>query len=287
MPEGPEVAITADQLSIVKGCTATGWRTGVHGTGKIDTSLWPTGSTITNVRAFGKKLIFDLSYSAPDGISYPWCMICSLGMTGRWSWDRLGEEYTILEMDVTNNDGKVATIRYTDPRKLGSVKAVFTAEQYTTALKTVGPPHLSYPVVPGSAISAGQWHAAIRDPRRVNIKIATFLKKPEWFSGVGNYLRSEILYECRIDPHRPLCQLNDLEIEALRVTTADIMYKSYLCHGKTLSDFITPDGRSGTYITKVYPNNIRRPQVYCPLGYPITHQPFDGQTVHWVPAVQK
>lgn len=288
MPEGPEVAITADQLSFMKGWELVKVVNGCHPSSKIDPRVYqlPLGSQFVGVSAYGKKLIFSLSYyNIEFGQSLTYHIVCSLGMTGRWSWDNLNDKHTVLEFHISTPSHGNMIVRYTDARLMGSVKVAFTVDEYRECFSNVGTPHIIF--LTGACITPEEWRSLITNKRRATMQIGKFIKEPKFASGVGNYLRSEILYECRISPYRQLGQLTDYEIELLRVTTHRIMWEAYKNFGKTLSDFITPDGRRGTYVTKVYPNNIRNPQPTCPLGYPIQHDDYDGQTVHWVPMIQR
>ena len=102
------------------------------------------------------------------------------------------------------------------------------------------------------------------------------------FSGIGNYLRAEILYQCRISPWRKLSELSEKEQELLYFTTLKIMKRSYESNGKTLKSYVTPEGHNGKFRCVVYGCSSD------PDGNIIkTEKDSTGRMIHWVPAVQK
>jgi formamidopyrimidine-DNA glycosylase len=57
--------------------------------------------------------------------------------------------------------------------------------------------------------------------------IGTFLLNQNKLAGIGNYLRSDILYHSKISPHRPLKSLSNVEILQLYKSMKYILNKSY------------------------------------------------------------
>ena len=55
-------------------------------------------------------------------------------------------------------------------------------------------------------------------------------------AGIGNYLRAEILYACRMDPWRLVGELDDAERQCLAETTPRVCLQAYREMGKTIPD---------------------------------------------------
>lgn len=283
MPEGPEVAITADELQWSVGSTITNMvATSAHTATwtRTDAFITAVGCTIVGITTRGKKLIFVLRNTN----NYTYMMVSSLGMTGRWTWIQSTDmEHCMFAITVTKGNN-TANLYYTDSRRIGSLEWCFTHDDYQELLQRVGPAHLKYPITGESEYTPADWLQVVR--AHPKMAVGKFINKQEYFSGVGNYLRSEILYYTGVSPHRLLSTMTDTEVEWMRVNTINIMMQAYRDGGKTLSDFISPSGSGGRMITAVYPNNVRAPQTHCPRGGVIFHEKFDGQVVHWVPGLQ-
>ena len=105
--------------------------------------------------------------------------------------------------------------------------------------------------------------------------------QPKYFSGVGNWIRAEILYECKIAPNRKLGDLTDSDVKHLYHWSIKILKDAYKVKGLTISNYIDPEGNYGTYKVKVYM------QKTDPLGHKVITSVFsDKRTIHWVPEVQ-
>ena len=64
-------------------------------------------------------------------------------------------------------------------------------------------------------------------------------------SGIGNYLKAEALYRARIHPLATVGDLDDDDLEALRVASLTCIRQSYAAKGATLRDYRLPDGTPG------------------------------------------
>ena len=96
-------------------------------------------------------------------------------------------------------------------------------------------------------------------------------------SGVGNYLRAEILYRSKISPYRTLVSLSDEDIKVLYNNTLKIMMESYNQKGKYYQGTKCGDGFS----LRVYK------QETDPNGHPVlTFNDRDNRTCYHVPQVQ-
>jgi formamidopyrimidine-DNA glycosylase len=113
--------------------------------------------------------------------------------------------------------------------------------------------------------------------------IAEVLMDQGIFSGVGNYIRAEALYLCKLSPWRQANKLSQDEIKALCQACMDVMQESYQHQGATIHTYKTVYGEEGKYSTlfKVYG------QKQDPEGRKIIKQATpDKRTIHWCPEIQ-
>ena len=108
------------------------------------------------------------------------------------------------------------------------------------------------------------FYLAITNKRRKNTLVANFLLTTDSIYGIGNYLKSEILYAAKISPYRTLGNLSDTEIEELFDQSLLIMTDSYLHGGLTIDSYQDPNRAPGKYKKKVYNKDTD------PEGNPIT-----------------
>lgn len=94
--------------------------------------------------------------------------------------------------------------------------------------------------------------ASIRSSRRKHFPLCQFLMKPEYFSGIGNYLKSEVLYRARLHPNRTLETLTDQEITNLFSICLTTILQAYQHGGLTHGTFLDPDMQKGTFPVQVY-----------------------------------
>jgi endonuclease-8 len=111
--------------------------------------------------------------------------------------------------------------------------------------------------------------------------LAEILMCQENYAGVGNYLKAEILYACKLSPHRTGDSLSVSELKMLHDTTCNIMRAAYAAKDKNkLPWFYTECGQD--YEKLIYGKDKD------PLGNPIVPElTLDGRTTWWVPEVQK
>jgi len=130
-------------------------------------------------------------------------------------------------------------------------------------------------------VSPEIWLQKLRNPRIPNKQVGDFLMEQKYISGIGNYLRAEILYHAKIRPDRALSSLTHLETETLYRYALKTIVESYSYGGLTIENYWSPDGRRGTFPKQVYG------KTEDPYGNPVVTNSTKGdRTVHWVPAVQ-
>jgi len=275
MPEGPEVKIITDWLCQYTGCQI------------LNNSKYSeiNGLYINKIHCKGKQIFFILQ--SVNGLEKKYINI-RLGMTGRWSLSNEGHvrfwmvvnKYNItMSSDLkTNIIDENIVIYNSDTRNFGTVDLI-TNDEYIKKLNDIGPDLLS------ENIDLGLWEKKIKNGRIKGKKICDYLLEQKYFSGIGNYLKSEILYRCKIRPDKKLCELTDQEIKLLLIISIETIKESYKSGGLTIRDFWSPIGNKGIFNCFVYNKDKD------PYGNEVIVEKFNGgandRSTYWCPTVQK
>lgn len=232
---------------------------------------------IVQVTSRGKKIIFILKRS--DGVTV--YLVSFLGMEGHWVYTPENHTSIILEIaNIRKVGGRtiVSGNRYVymdDTIHYGSIQAIVTEAEFKHVFKAVGPDFLR------NTITIQDYTTVIRKPRLRNKDLASFLLDQSKFSGVGNYLRAEIMFEAKVAPQRLLGTLTDQEITLLHYYTIKIIRDSTEKGGLTIATYKAPNGNTGTYNHKVYSKDRD------PAGNPVLkYKDKANRMVHWVPNIQ-
>jgi formamidopyrimidine-DNA glycosylase len=191
-------------------------------------------------------------------------------MTGNWSYE--AGKHARVSFSLTNG----LVLHFTDVRNFGTLK-VQTTVDFVARRAALGPDVLKSPVAAVSGRIYDFRYAFQQDGRSVTLVEA--LMDQRILAGVGNYLKSEILFAAKLSPHRQLSSLTDDEIAALATEIVRIPQESYRLGGTTLRNYHAPDGEPGRFseILKVYGKN----------GHGIKKETTaDKRTTFWVPSVQ-
>ena len=218
---------------------------------------------IKNIFFNGKKIFFEIEHK--NKIFY---FFSFLGLTGSWQYLK-DYPHRKLTLKLGIVKGKLLIFKknlyFNDKIGYGNFKIV---EELEPILKTTGPDLFN------NEISYEQFCSKIRKyPKKT---IYFILTKQEYFSGIGAYLKSEILYDSKIAPNREIMSLSSSEIKKIHKSIYKILEKSYSKKGYSFSDYIDPNGNKGSYITKAHNN----------LDF-IKYKEGNGTTVYWDPEVQK
>ena len=102
-------------------------------------------------------------------------------------------------------------------------------------------------------------------------------------SGVGNYLRAEILYASGVNPWKKVSELTSQEWDLLHKETLGLSVQSYRSQGATMYTYKNVDGSSGQtqFAFKVYGLETD------PQGRKILREEDSNKrTIHWCPEAQ-
>ena len=269
MPEGPEVKKTVDWLQNFKGKTlkSVGIISGRYGK-KQEIPGWnrfefPT--LLKDVNCKGKFIYFTFTDKQED-----YYMFNTLGMSGRWT-------------NVHSKHARVCfffedaePLYFTDIRNFGTLKIINSVKELNKKLKSLGPDVLSEP-----AVGPGLFRQ--RFLNKPDKTITECLMNQSVISGVGNYLKSEILYACEISPHRLCRDITLKEYNNLYQACYWLPRLSYKMGGATLATYRDPSGKPGEFSRRFAVYN----QKTDPEGRTVIKENTkDKRTTHWVPEVQ-
>jgi len=272
MPEGPEVATIVDNLNKVLSGSIIQSITINSKSRYFGSDVWSPPNTpfrVTKVTKKGKNIFFHLS----DAGNYEY-LYSHLIMTGKWLWNEGNASGIVFTIRIGE---EIKKLYYDDVRKWGHL-VWMNKEQYESKIKTIGPDLLAGEVTPEI------WTKAITNTRIKTKKVCEFLMEQNRISGIGNYLKSEILYRAGIKPDRMLCNLTKKEIGLLYKVSVDTINESYKKGGLTISDYLTPDGKKGNFNILVYGRKGKKDV----NGYTILCTVFHNKrSTYWVEEIQK
>lgn len=234
MPEGPEVYLITQQLR-----------------DHLDTKKFP------NVFSKGKNIFIVSQISRNTGnIVYH----CHLGLTGRWIFNNSSDilKYETAQLDT----GKDSYAHFVDPRKIGFFKQI-TIQEMDKCVSELGPDVRTITfedLVNGIS-------------KRPRTMIGAALLDQKIISGIGNYLRSEMLYYARIDPRRKIASFDNRDYKHLYKAIAYVYSKVIEAGGEV-------EYTGGTYVPRIHGQEADK------KGRKIVMEKISGRFMYWVPDVQ-
>ena len=230
----------------------------------INNPRWNTPIKLEDVNCKGKFVYFSFEKDVH--------FFSTLGMTGEWT-NRL-TKHSRLKLEF--NSDKETPLYFNDVRNFGTFKIILTKKELDKKLKSLGPDILAGDVNVETFVS--------RFNNKPNKTIAECLMNQSVVSGIGNYLKAEILYATKIAPNRRIKDINALEWSNLHLNAVEIIRRSYESGGATIKNYRKPNGKKGLYSQRFAVYN----QKISPCGNEvIKEQTLDKRTTHWVPTVQK
>lgn len=303
MPEGPEVrCITiklnhfcqGQKLKAIKWNDNSKYRTGLPHYPEFSKYL---PGKITGITCKGKQIIFIIECNQSSDSIY---IKSTLGLEGRWSFRHDDNKHANLWLELDSYN-----LYYIDSRHFGNITLYTSTDDLLNDLNgKVGPDLLAYAIEFNTGvevvdddddkITIDKWTTKLRNKRLKNKQICQFLMEQKYFSGIGNYLKAEILYDAKIRPDRLLSQLSDQDITQLYHSTLKIIYNAFCAGGLTIKSYWQPTSPSEDDNGKEEQEKLKgkyKKVIYdCledPLGNPIVRETFkDGRTTHWVPQIQ-
>lgn len=277
MPEGPEVKLSADLIrplvvgkrviNVFPGKTSRYASSLPEGFSQFLETLSKEEVRVSDVSVRGKFMYWQFSNN--------WYLMNSFGMSGQWS-PKEGKHPSFGFYFSESPPTIESTIYFNDPRHFGTIKFTDNARVLANKLEELGWDPLEMPLDKNLKWITFQLAKSSKS-------IAEVLMDQSLFSGVGNYIRAEALYACKLSPWRKAKDLTHDEIKTLCQAIVDVMQESYQHQGATIHTYKTAYGEEGKYSTlfKVYG------QKKDPLGHKVIKQQTpDKRTIHWCPDIQ-
>lgn len=228
----------------------------------LDLLKFPMRNITFNAK--GKFIYWSMEESETKAIIH---FFITLGMAGSFGQKN---KHSALEFNFQN-----AVVYFNDIRHFGTFKVVYGDKALLKKLKSLGWDSLQNPKVPPEIIP---------QLRNKNHKtIAEILMDQKIFAGVGNYIRSEVLYLTSIHPNTIIRNLSDNQLAALCENIISVANEAYLAGGATIRTYSDLYGNVGTFYNqfKVYGKK------QDPYGREVSKlTAADGRTVHYVKDIQ-
>jgi DNA-formamidopyrimidine glycosylase len=294
MPEIAEVALMAQAIrdilehQQIKYIQVLGGKYLRNGLNNLDQIMDHLPIDVTSVNVKGKFCWIELSNNWYIGITF--------GMTGGIYYDPTEEvlhDYSVLSGKAISRTEYTKHFRikfetanggcfyYGDPRNLGNVTISNDRSSLNKKLDSLGPDMLT-----GPSIDDSEFVRIFRQPKFNTSNICKVLMGQEAISGVGNYIKAEVLYECKISPWAIVLNLDDPTLINLHHAIKRIALEAFKGHGASLYTYTGTRREKGTFqnMLKVYGKPTD------PIGNKVLtiseHDSPDKRTTHYVPSVQ-
>ena len=264
MPEGPEVKLVSDYVnkqlknrSITRlECISSPYRLKYSNIIKAVNKFLP----VKFVKSFCRGKNTFISLGNNEYLAY------HLGMTGYWS--TIQKKHAHLKLIA----GK-KTLFFHDTRRFGNIKIVNTKlinKKFDIRLDLLNNS--------GSLKLQVDFITSLIHTKREVCKV---LLDQRFFLGVGNYLKSEILYRSMIHPHTCWSKLKLEEKKIICINTRRIMLKSYLSGGAQLRDFKNPNFGSSLKLDVYQRKTTDDGKIV------VSDITLDKRVTYWCPEMQK
>lgn len=305
MPECPEVTILSDYLrSELVGCSISTLEviSGKYLNSKIVGKELLNGQTkydILNVESKGKVLYITLKY-----LNKTIYLVSHLGMSGEWS--KTESDSDRIRLTIHQHNGDTFKLCYIDPRSMGNIE-VLEKSDFKKRIDKLAPDVLKTEFTDEIFLTIVE-NFLKKSKKRSSQLIFKVLTKQNLsdglFSGLGNYLIPEILYDAKLSPYRTIGSLTNEELIQL---ARSIKYITKLSYYNNTTGYMTNFGDYSVKHKKgiddgTYPNyhnditlkstNVFQFKIYQkkkdPLGNPVEKDKTlnKGRTTHWVKNVQ-
>lgn len=195
------------------------------------------------------------------------------GMTGRFSLTSTDKHNAVKLIFRSQDDDLI--VFFNDIRNFGHVWLLDQAD-YSTKIKALGPCILSPQIEPLETIVS-------RLRRRNSKTICEALMDQGILSGIGNYIKAEILYTTAIHPMKRVEQLEDNHLYSIYLAARELAAAAYAAGGASLYTYRDLDGEETEFKhqLKIYGKS------HDPAGNIVEKMSTpDDRTTHYVPAVQ-
>lgn len=218
--------------------------------------LLPLKVIETGVKAKNVWLLLENNY----------CLYFTHGMTGRWTKD-INDIHNRIHLQFGNEN-----LYFNDMRGFGTITVMTSKDELNKRLNDMG-----LDVFTLTKKDKELFINALFNEKTKDKMIGKLLLEQTYVSGLGNYLRAEILWDAFISPYRLMKDITQSEKEALFKSTLKIIKYHYNYITKHKETYYPT--RDETF--KVY---LREKDIY---GNTVLHEKLGPQTIHWVKDRQK
>ena len=224
MPEGPEVKIMSDYVNeVLEGHTIT----------NIECISQPYlvkyGSLVDSIQSY-LPFVFQDSFCVGKAsyifLDKDTIFSYHLGMTGFWSTQKKSHAHLMFKTSTG------LFFYFHDTRRFGNIKLLSRPKVFFNDFYNGD--FLNYD------FDIDSYALFLYDTINTSKEVCKVLLDQRYFAGVGNYLKSEILFSCAIHPHKLWNSLSLDEVVALCKISKFMLYKSYKGGGAQLKDFKNP-----------------------------------------------
>jgi DNA-formamidopyrimidine glycosylase len=276
MPEGPEVKRAANRLNVFwvgQELAEVKIHSGRYS--KKPEALQPLLKAlplkVLSVATHGKFLYWVLRDADFELL---W-LFNTFGMSGYWASDQQNHAH----IEFVRADGK--SVFYHDQRNFGTFKFTSDLKDFTHKIDSLGPDVL------GNWITLEQFQYIFTQKKNGQKTLPELLMNQKLISGIGNYLKAEILWMAELSPHRTADSLNETEWRDLHALCHIIPSESLFAgRGSSIltyrakwmmDDEEYPHGTLAVYRRKEDPDGRQI----------IAEKTKDKRTTWWVPEHQK
>jgi endonuclease VIII len=270
MPEGPETHYVADRLNeLLTGQPLTEVRFSLPELKKFEKSL--KGHSVTDVEARGKALL--------TGFDNGLTLYTHSQLLGYWDF----QEKT--PPDTPEGSPRV----FLATRSASAALHIAPKVEMWKTTKASTHPFLAKlgPDILDPKVTAQDFIERLRAPQFARRKLAVLLLQQEFAAGMGNYLRSEVLYQARLSPTRTGLSLDTKEAQALAKALLAVARRSYRSKFKgalpaSSKDYLAQTAK--TFRFKVF----EREGQPCPVcGGKIVMERLASRRLYWCPHCQR
>lgn len=191
----------------------------------------------------------------------------TLGMSGFWTTKKLKHS----NVEFNTNKGP---IYFHDQRNFGTLKFIFTKIEFELKLQKIGPDLLDV------NIKFDIFKNRLLLKKNLNKIIAKVFMDQSIISGIGNYLRSEILWHCRISPFVKVSELTETQIRKLFKISRKVIWSFYSTSQAIKLNIIDKNERNKYDFFNVYGQDEDS------LGNKVMKEKINTRTVHYT-SIQK
>lgn len=224
MPEGPEVKIMSDYVNeVLFGHTITNIEC------ISNAYKFKYGSLVDSIQRF-LPFVFEPSFCVgkasfiPLGSNYYFSY--HLGMTGFWA----SKKSSHAHLKLITSSGLL--FYFHDTRRFGNIKLISKSDISHNSFYNGD--FLNF------NINIEDYAFFLYNNLKTSKEVCKVLLDQRYFAGVGNYLKSEILFSCNLHPHKLWSSLSLDQIITLCKVSKAMLFKSYKSGGAQLRDFKNP-----------------------------------------------